>query len=48
LHFGVIRVRTDGERVLVAPETAADPIKDAYAFRVNAAGAVMPDAIASV
>jgi hypothetical protein len=48
LHFGVIRVRTDGARVLVAPETAADPIKDAYAFRVNAQGAVTSDAIASV
>jgi ribonuclease BN (tRNA processing enzyme) len=48
LHFGVIRVRTDGQRVLVAPETAADPIKDAYAFRVNAQGGVQPDVCATV
>jgi hypothetical protein len=35
LRFGVIRVRTDGRRVLVAPESASDQIKEAYAFTVG-------------
>jgi ribonuclease BN (tRNA processing enzyme) len=48
VHFGVIRVRTDGQRVLVAPETASDPLKDAYAFRVDAKGNVLPDVCANV
>lgn len=44
LRFGVIRVRTDGRRVLVAPESASDQIKEAYAFRVGAGGEVARDA----
>ena len=40
----MIRLRTDGERVLVAPESASDQIKEAYAFRVNGEGGVTRDA----
>jgi hypothetical protein len=43
LRFGVIRVRTDGERVLVAPESASESIKEAYAFRVSDTGAITRD-----
>lgn len=39
---GAVQIRTDGERVLVAPESAAGRAEEAYAFRVDAAGAVMP------
>lgn len=35
LRFGVIRVRTDGSRVFVAPESASDRIKEGYAFIVH-------------
>jgi hypothetical protein len=44
VRFGVIRVRTDGARVLVAPECASDAIREAYAFRVGARGDVLRDA----
>jgi beta-lactamase superfamily II metal-dependent hydrolase len=40
LRFGVVRVRTDGERVFVAPESASDRIKEAYAFTVGDDGAI--------
>ncbi len=43
LRFGVIRLRTDGERVVVAPESASDRIKEGYAFRVHADGSVTKD-----
>jgi beta-lactamase superfamily II metal-dependent hydrolase len=43
LRFGAIRVRTDGERVFVAPESASDRVKEAYAFRVLPDGHVLPD-----
>lgn len=43
LRFGVIRVRTDGERVFVAPESASDSVKEAYAFRVADDGAIIAD-----
>jgi beta-lactamase superfamily II metal-dependent hydrolase len=39
---GAVQIRTDGERVLVAPEPAAGQPDQAYAFRVDAAGAVTP------
>jgi hypothetical protein len=45
LRFGVIRVRTDGERVFVAPESASDSIKEGYAIRIDAAGNAVRDAI---
>lgn len=43
LCFGAIRVRTDGERVFVAPESASDTVKEAYAFRVLPGGITVPD-----
>ena len=43
LRFGTIRVRTDGARVFVAPESASDRVKEAYAFRVEHDGTIVPD-----
>ncbi len=43
LVFGAVRVRTDGERVLVAVESASSNIKEAYAFKVDAGGNVTMD-----
>ena len=43
LVFGAVRVRTDGERVLVATESANSNIKEAYAFRVDTGGNVTRD-----
>ena len=43
LRFGTIRVRTDGTRVFVAPESASDRVKEAYAFRVEDDGTIVPD-----
>ena len=40
LVFGAVFVRTDGERVLIATESANSNIKEAYAFRVDAGGNV--------
>jgi hypothetical protein len=40
LVFGALFVRTDGERVLIATESAHSNIKEAYAFRVDAGGNV--------
>jgi beta-lactamase superfamily II metal-dependent hydrolase len=45
LRFGVIRVRTDGQRVFVAPESASDTVKEAYAFRVEADGSITQDEV---
>jgi beta-lactamase superfamily II metal-dependent hydrolase len=39
---GAIQIRTDGERVLVAPEPATGRPDETYAFRVDAAGTVTP------
>jgi hypothetical protein len=38
--FGIVHVRTDGERVLVATHSGKDDRKESYAFKVNAAGDV--------
>lgn len=38
--FGIVHVRTDGERVLVATHSGRDDKKEAYAFTVDANGAV--------
>jgi beta-lactamase superfamily II metal-dependent hydrolase len=46
INFGRIHLRTDGRRVVVASESAVDGIKEAYAFTVDAAGAVTTDAVA--
>ena len=43
LVFGAVRVRTDGERVLVATESANSNIKEAYAFKVDSGGNVTRD-----
>jgi hypothetical protein len=43
LVFGAVRVRTDGERVLVAVESASSNIKEAYAFKVDTGGNVNMD-----
>ena len=43
LVFGAVRVRTDGERVLVATESANSNIKEAYAFLVDSGGNVTRD-----
>jgi hypothetical protein len=40
LVFGAVFIRTDGERVLVATESANSNIKEAYAFRVDSGGNV--------
>ena len=38
--FGIVHVRTDGERVLVATHSGRDDRKESYAFRVDAQGDV--------
>jgi hypothetical protein len=38
--FGIVHVRTDGSRVLVATHSGKDDQKEAYAFHVDANGAV--------
>ncbi len=43
LVFGAVRIRTDGERVLVATESANSNIKEAYAFLVDSGGNVTLD-----
>lgn len=43
LVFGAVRIRTDGERVLVATESANSNIKEAYAFLVDSGGNVTRD-----
>lgn len=40
LVFGSVRVRTDGQRVMCAVESASDGVKEAYVFRVSDAGEV--------
>ena len=40
LAFGIVHVRTDGERVLVATHSGKDDQKESYAFRVNEQGDV--------
>jgi hypothetical protein len=43
-RFAAIHVRTDGRRVLLAPECAPGQLREAYAWKVDAAGAVTRDA----
>jgi hypothetical protein len=45
LRFGAIRVRTDGVRVFVAPESATHRVKEAYAFRVGVDVSIAMDAV---
>jgi hypothetical protein len=45
LVFGAVRVRTDGERVMAAVESASDGVKEAYAFRVSENGEIEEDKV---
>jgi hypothetical protein len=38
--FGIVHIRTDGERVLVATPSGKDDQKEAYAFRVSENGEI--------
>jgi hypothetical protein len=38
--FGIVHVRTDGERVLVATHSGKDDAKESYAFRVDRLGQI--------
>ncbi len=38
--FGIVHVRTDGERVTVATHSAKDDQKESYAFSVGDAGEI--------
>jgi hypothetical protein len=38
--FGIVHVRTDGERVLVSTHSGKDDTKESYAFRVSKLGEV--------
>ena len=38
--FGVVHIRTDGERVLVATHSGRDDQKESYAFRVDGQGTI--------
>jgi hypothetical protein len=39
-QFGIVHVRTDGERVLVVTHSGRDDRKESYAFRVDATGTI--------
>ena len=41
--FGIVHVRTDGERVLVSTHSGKDNTKESYAFHVNAVGDIRFD-----
>lgn len=43
--FGMVKARTDGERLLVYTYSGKDDLKEAYAFRFDAAGRVVPDVV---
>lgn len=45
LVWGAVRCHTDGQRVLVAVESASATIKEAYAFRVDATGTITEDTV---
>lgn len=46
--FGIVHVRTDGERVLVATHSGRDDRKEAYAFHVDPDGAIAFEEEASI
>ena len=46
--FGIVHVRTDGERVLAATHSGKDDQKESYAFRVDKLGAITFEAKASI
>jgi hypothetical protein len=39
-QFGIVHVRTDGERVLVATHSGRDDRKESYSFRVSGEGEI--------
>jgi hypothetical protein len=41
--FGIVKVRTDGERLLVYTNSGLEKLKEAYAYRVEASGKVSPE-----
>jgi hypothetical protein len=43
--FGLIRVRTDGERLLVFSETGKRDVKEAYAYDIPPAGEPKPSSL---
>ncbi len=43
--FGIVKVRTDGERMLVYTYSGNDDLKEAYAFQVTAGGKVVADKV---
>ncbi len=43
--FGLVRVRTDGERLIVYTNSGQNDLKEAYAWTVTAAGEAVPDEI---
>ena len=45
LVFGVVRVRTDGTRVMVVTESANSNVKEAYAFLVDNSGNITKDTL---
>lgn len=45
LVWGAVRVRTDGERVVTAVESASSNVKEAYAFHVDVGGNVTRDEV---
>ena len=45
LIFGAVRFRTDGDRVMVAVESANDGVKEAYAFHVDGEGEITMDEV---
>jgi len=40
--YGIVRVRTDGERIFVFTDSGHANLKEAYAYRVDATGSVTP------
>ena len=46
--FGLVRVRTDGRRLLVYTYSGKDDMKEAYAFKVDAGGALEADRVTKV
>ena len=45
LAFGAVRIRTDGERLLVYTDSAKATVKEAYAYEIDAAHKVKPVAV---
>jgi beta-lactamase superfamily II metal-dependent hydrolase len=46
--FGIIKVRTNGERMLVYTYSGKDNMKEAYAFTLESSTKIVPDKVASI